>query len=284
MGTRRQGTRPSRRAFTIIEMLVVITIIMILAGIMLPSLRRAREEARVTNCLSNLKQIGATLAIYSSHFGEGGPESYPPWLTLLTTTGGKKKYLGDPRVLHCPEDMSRGAEGGRPNRMKAWYGSSKQPIEQYEMADVDQHTGPLDGKGPKNKDDGGINCSYLFEYCGEPCDWIYKGVSPPIGSGTSSSVPDDNEWAGNTVPDWNTFVSLADANADSVLSWSEVKRLSRTGNKLYSVPAWGNKVPIARCYWHVEGQDMLLDTSRVLSLLGDGSAVSETPAKWWTWK
>lgn len=53
--SRRNNTK---RAFTLIELLVVIAIIGILAAILFPVFARARENARRTSCLSNLKQVG----------------------------------------------------------------------------------------------------------------------------------------------------------------------------------------------------------------------------------
>jgi len=58
------------RTFTLIEMLVVIAIIGILAGMLLPALQTAREEAKKANCKSNLHQIHA--AIYMYHDDNGG--------------------------------------------------------------------------------------------------------------------------------------------------------------------------------------------------------------------
>lgn len=70
-----------KRAFTLIELLVVIAIIAILAAILFPVFARARENARRSSCLSNLKQIGIATMMYTQDYDE----SYPYALTLIPT-------------------------------------------------------------------------------------------------------------------------------------------------------------------------------------------------------
>ncbi len=59
-----------RRGFTLIELLVVIAIIAILAAILFPVFARAREKARQTSCLSNLKQMGLGMLMYAQDYDE----------------------------------------------------------------------------------------------------------------------------------------------------------------------------------------------------------------------
>jgi prepilin-type N-terminal cleavage/methylation domain-containing protein/prepilin-type processing-associated H-X9-DG protein len=75
MDVRLMHAQRGRRGFTLIELLVVIAIIAILAAILFPVFARAREQARKTSCLSNMKQIGLSLMMYVQDYDETVPDS-----------------------------------------------------------------------------------------------------------------------------------------------------------------------------------------------------------------
>jgi prepilin-type N-terminal cleavage/methylation domain-containing protein len=72
-----RNTSRRQRSFTLLELLVVVAIIGVLAGLLLPALAGARERAKRIHCLSNLKQIGSSLTAYAAD-NEG--YSPPTWL------------------------------------------------------------------------------------------------------------------------------------------------------------------------------------------------------------
>ncbi|MBT9147750.1 MAG: Type II secretion system protein G [Syntrophomonadaceae bacterium] len=93
----------NRRGFTLIELLVVIAIIAILAAILLPALGRAREMARRTSCLSNLRQIGTAMHMYAGEWGERLPRNPGTGAIDITSMRFLAPQLGEmPRVFHCP--------------------------------------------------------------------------------------------------------------------------------------------------------------------------------------
>lgn len=85
------------RGFTLIELLVVIAIIAILAAILFPVFARARENARRSSCMSNLKQIGLGMMQYTQDYDERMPlwtyARARPWGAGYEGTGNNTQFL-----------------------------------------------------------------------------------------------------------------------------------------------------------------------------------------------
>ena len=96
---------PRKSAFTLVELLVVIAIIAILAAILFPVFARARENARRTSCLSNLKQIGLGFLQYTQDYDEAYPlSSYPA--TNVSWTTSTQPYIKSLQIYRCPSDAA----------------------------------------------------------------------------------------------------------------------------------------------------------------------------------
>src|ERR1035438_1049632 len=101
-------SKRARRGFTLIELLVVIAIIAILAAILFPVFAKAREKARQTSCLSNLKQMGLAMAQYTQDYDSTFLRS---WYFNNNGTGyvwadAIVPYVKNDQIFSCPSSTT----------------------------------------------------------------------------------------------------------------------------------------------------------------------------------
>lgn len=127
----------SLRAFTLIELLVVIAIISLLAAILFPVFVRARENARRTSCMSNLKQTGLAFTAYTQDYDEKLPLTFmanggQPNLALYqlgsdnfaywTWVDALLPYVKSKQIYMCPSDADAGRYSTTGNYGQISYG------------------------------------------------------------------------------------------------------------------------------------------------------------------
>src|SRR5580692_10292165 len=108
-----RAIRNNTKAFTLIELLVVIAIIAILAAILFPVFAQAKEAAKKTSCLSNMKQIGLAFQMYGNDNDDNYPEPYvlPPyyyaavWPNTYTWQTTIQPYIKSKNLTRCPDNQ-----------------------------------------------------------------------------------------------------------------------------------------------------------------------------------
>jgi prepilin-type N-terminal cleavage/methylation domain-containing protein len=96
-----------RGAFTLVELLVVITVIAILAALLLPAVTRTKLRAQQIQCLNNLKQLAAARQLYFDDYGDFnliGAQAYPTWADRF------KPYGVTAGLMLCPNTFGTNSE------------------------------------------------------------------------------------------------------------------------------------------------------------------------------
>ena len=111
-----------RSGFTLIELLVVIAIIAILAAILFPVFARAREKARQTSCLSNMKQLALGVMMYTQDYDELLPYGSSVPINLhYCLWEGVQPYVKNLQLYVCPSDSLQSClSGGAPPSGTNW--------------------------------------------------------------------------------------------------------------------------------------------------------------------
>lgn len=188
--------------FTLLELLVTISIIMILASLLLPALRNVKEKARQTYCANNLKQIGMSFEFYKQDF-RGFHQTLGTWIEHIKTSTyqphviwimEKNGYLPLFTYANCPSNTKRSV------RVDLWsYGFYSYQWLIY-GSDTDR------GRKILNGDSRTAIANDAFSYY---CSWESSPLYRNHSSGSNVLYADDHvRWSKYNQTVLNTWISL----------------------------------------------------------------------------
>jgi prepilin-type N-terminal cleavage/methylation domain-containing protein/prepilin-type processing-associated H-X9-DG protein len=195
------------KGFTLIELLVVISIVALLMALLIPSLQKARKQARAVVCQANLKQWSTTIALYTEDNEGYLPKGHGYGLFFLLGSGGNSDDPNAPESMHpvdtkgiacCPMAVKRGeghfsytisetyVEGWSGSTFKAWeitsigrpfrgsYGVNGWVFDYYSFAGYGRYTRRLNVYSTKDK----AKIPLLLDNR-LPMSWFYEELCRP---------------------------------------------------------------------------------------------------------
>ncbi|MGA2869144.1 MAG: prepilin-type N-terminal cleavage/methylation domain-containing protein [Verrucomicrobiota bacterium] len=185
----------ARGGFTLIELLVVIAIIAILAAMLLPALIKAKQKAKQTGCINNMRQIGISLCMYAPDYHqypncltEAKPSFYV-WQPRLLT------YMGNNRnAFVCPAALSQ----------SAWDTNLNKTIQA-----IDGENGLPDTFGILTGSTGSAGTRFSLGWN----DWgLVENTTPPLGMGADVGTSPVKE---STIVSPVNMIAVADVRSDT---------------------------------------------------------------------
>ncbi|MBA3847333.1 MAG: type II secretion system protein [Planctomycetes bacterium] len=218
------STPAYRRGFTLIEMLIVITIIAVLAGLLIPAISLAKRELAKVRCSNNLQQVGMGIEVMRQE----RDDLFPGRLADLFDKAYSGPYEpGIGKILICPVDTSRGTNGF--NRYSGW----------DQFPELREDLFPVDSRrvsDPPRAAWKTMACSYLYETSDQALD--PNATSPDPDADVLANL-----YAGQPLPIDPVTGFYAK------VTWQTAKKVQvKHGNLGDPFPT--SFMPILRCYWH----------------------------------
>ncbi|MBQ7256632.1 MAG: DUF1559 domain-containing protein [Abditibacteriota bacterium] len=242
-----------KKGFTLIELLVVIAIIAILAAILFPVFAQAREKARQTSCLSNMKQMGTAFMLYKDDYDETYPADcqYDCGAGNLITTA----TAGYPGEIFFAQCDATGAEA-----RFTWMDSIFPYVKNVQMFRCPSNPA-LNKNITTNKPSYGYNAEISGHLCISMEGYLTWHCRPPL---TETQIPTSSE-----------FVMLIDRY------WYGLGSTQASVMQAYAADYVGSGAKAAKVYPHMDGVNITFADGHAKYSKYNSDIMYNSVAWWW---